>query len=307
MTYPVPNTEKAGGSKVYFTRDISPAGLVKVYEALGVKPSASDKVGVKISTGEPPASNYLRPALIGALVKAVHGDIVEDNTAYGGERAKTAEHYQVIKEHGFDKIATTKILDEKGSMDLPVSGGRYLKFDRVGSEFKNYSFFVNLAHFKGHVMAGFGGVVKNQSIGFASPAGKLNIHSAGKTTTHWDSGDQSGFLCSMAEAAKAVQDYMVKHHGKAHIIYIDVMNNLSIDCDCDGHPAKPLLNNIGIAASLDPVALDKACLDMVYKAPDGGDNGPLTERIKSRNGYLTLVYAAKIGLGSLNYQLVNVD
>jgi uncharacterized Fe-S center protein len=313
VSYPIPNTAKTGGSKVYFTSDISAAGLVKVYRALGVQPAASDNVAVKISTGEPPRSNYLRTSLIGDLITTVNGDIVECNTAYGGQRASTAMSYQVAADHGFTAFAEgigrkVKIMDDDGYMDLPVTGGSHLTYDRVGKAFGDYTFYVNLAHFKGHAMAGFGGVIKNQSIGMASQDGKRNIHLAGaKNGNIFNATD--GFRESMAEAAKAVQDYMNSTYGENHIIYIDVMNRLSVDCDCDGNPAEPEMNDIGIAASLDPVAVDKACLDMVYSAPEVSENSSaaLRQRIESRNGYLTVVHAANIGLGSLNYELVNID
>jgi uncharacterized Fe-S center protein len=288
---------------VYFTREISAASLVRAYQALSVSPASGDKVAVKISSGEPPHSNYLRPELIGDLVHLVKGDIVEDDTAYHGKRHNTADHYKVIREHGFDKIATCKILDESKTIDLPVAGGTYLKFDRVGAELKNYQFLVNLAHFKGHAMAGFGGVLKNASIGLASSEGKNHIHSAGQSFTHFGR-DQDGFLCSMAEAAQAVHNSM----GAGKVVYIDVMNRLSVDCDCDGNPAEPEMDDIGIAASMDPVALDKACIDLFYAAPRTAtsSNAALCKRFESRNGYLTVVHAAKIGLGSLNYELVNI-
>jgi uncharacterized Fe-S center protein len=289
-------TAGAASSKVYFTPDISPAGLMSAYEALGRK--AGGKVAVKISTGEPGGHNFLQPALIKDLVSAVNGTIVECNTAYGGRRASTAMHRQVVIDHGFTAIANMDILDADGDMSLPVKGGQNLKEDFVGSHFKNYEFYVILSHFKGHTMGGFGGAIKNMSIGLGSPQGKAWIHTAGKSKTSIGGGDQNKFLESMAEAAKAVAD---DRTGK--IIYISVMNRLSVDCDCSGSPAEPDMHDIGILASLDPVALDAACVDLVYAAPDGAS---LIQRIESRNGSHTLDHAEKIGLGSKSYELVKL-
>ncbi|MDR1832046.1 MAG: DUF362 domain-containing protein [Fusobacteriaceae bacterium] len=288
---------KAAKPKVYFTKDISPKGLVAVYEALGVK--ASGRVAVKISTGEPGGHNFLQPALIKDLVQGIKGTLVECNTAYGSQRASAAHHKQVAKDHGFTAIAPVDILDEEGEISLPVKGGKNLKEDFVGSHFRNYDFYVILSHFKGHAMGGFGGAVKNMSIGLASAAGKLWIHSAGKTKSGWSGGTHDQFLESMAEAAKAVAD-----DRKEKIIYISVMNRLSVDCDCDSSPEEPDMHDIGVLSSLDPVALDKACVDLVYAAPDGKS---LIERMESRNGVHTLNHGAAIGLGSLDYELVRLD
>jgi uncharacterized Fe-S center protein len=289
-------------STVYFTGDISPAGLMAVYNALGQKPDnaaiASGKVAVKITTGEPPNSNYLRPELMKDLVQSVNGTLVESNTAYGGRRASTAVHKQVARDHGFTTIANVDILDEDGSVRLPVRGGTRLQENFVGAHFKNYDYFIVLSHFKGHAMAGLGGAIKNISIGIASAEGKAWIHSAGKSRTNPWGGDQDAFLDSMAEAGKAVVDSL---NGK--ILYINVMNRLSVDCDCNGNPAEPDMHDIGILASLDPVALDKACVDLVYAAPDGGK---LIERMEARNGIRTINHGAEIGLGSLLYELVKL-
>ncbi|MDR3284072.1 MAG: DUF362 domain-containing protein [Treponema sp.] len=293
---PIAQAGTAGAAKVYMTADISPAGLAAVYNALGR--TASGKVAVKISTGEPGGHNFLQPALIGPFVKAVNGTIVESNTAYGGRRASTAMHYQVAKDHGFTAIAPVVILDENGDIPLPVSGGTHLKQDYVGAHFKDYDFHVVLSHFKGHAMGGFGGALKNMSIGYGSSRGKAWIHSAGKSFTNPWGGAQNAFLESMAEAAKAVSDA-----SGGRILYISVMNRLSVDCDCSSNPAEPDMHDIGILASLDPVALDKACVDLVYAAPDGRS---LIQRIESRNGALTMTHAAKIGLGSLEYELVKL-
>ena len=292
---------------VYFTSDISASGLVNVYEALGIAPAEGQRVAVKISTGESEQSNHLRPAFIKDLVHKVNGTLVECNTAYGGNRSTTEAHRKAIAERGFETVATVDIMDEEGSIELPVKDSKHIKYDLVGSHLRNYDFLINLAHFKGHAMGGFGGVLKNQSIGVASSAGKLYIHSAGRSTTRWMSDDQDGFLESMAAAAQAVHDYF-KTDGK-EIIYIDVMNNMSVDCDCDVHPATPRLKDIGILASTDPVALDKACLDLVFGHIDstGDDAKPLQERINRQHGTHIIGYAESIGLGVQKYNLVNID
>ncbi|MCL1814803.1 MAG: DUF362 domain-containing protein [Treponema sp.] len=292
------NTPAPGGDKpaVYMTGNISPAGLMAVYDALGL--SASGKVAVKISTGEPGNKHYLAPDLIKELVQRVNGTIVECNTAYGGRRASAAAHYQVAKDHGFTAIAPVVILDEKADISIPVFGGTHLKEDIVGERFKEFDFHIVLSHFKGHQMGGFGGALKNMSIGYASSAGKAWIHTAGKSKTSMRGGDQNSFLESMAEAAKAVADA-----NREKILYINVMNHLSVDCDCNGRPAAPTMADIGILASLDPVALDQACVDLVYAAKDGKD---IVARIESRNGLLTIEHAEKIGLGSKVYNLIKL-
>ncbi len=280
---------------VYMTTDISSDGLMTIYQALAASPSG--KIAVKLSTGEP-GSNYLRTDLSGELVQTLEGTIVECNTAYGGSRANTAMHYQVAEDHGYTAIADVDIMDEDGSMTLPVTGGDNLTENYVGTHFADYDYYVVLSHFKGHAMAGFGGAIKNISIGIASSEGKSHIHSGGTGGSMWG-GDQDAFLESMAEAGKSVVDYL---DGK--ILYINVMNRLSVDCDCDGSPAEPDMHDIGILASYDPVALDQACVDLVYGAEDGQS---LIDRIESRNGLHTLEQAEKIGLGSREYELVNID
>jgi uncharacterized Fe-S center protein len=287
--------EPTDPSTVYFTSDISPAGLMAVYNALGQRPGG--KVAVKISTGEPPNSNYLRPDLIKDLVQSVNGTIVESNTAYGGRRANTAYHKQVARDHGFTAIANVDILDENGSISLPVLGGTRLKENFVGANFKNYDYYIVLSHFKGHSMAGLGGAIKNISIGIASSEGKSWIHSAGRSKSGI-SGNQDAFLDSMAEAGKSVVDSL---HG--NILYINVMNRLSVDCDCNGRPAAPDRHDIGILSSLDPVALDQACVDLVYAAPDGRS---LIQRMEARNGIRTIDHGAAIGLGSKTYELIRL-
>lgn len=285
-----------GVPSVYMTTDISADGLMAVYEALGASPSGD--IAVKLSTGEP-GSNYLRTDLIGDLVQSFDNPtIVECNTAYGGQRANTAMHYQVAEDHGYTAIANVDIMDENGSMTLPVTGGSNLTENYVGANFANYDYYVVLSHFKGHSMAGYGGAIKNISIGIASSEGKAHIHSGGTGGSIWG-GDQDAFLESMAEAGKSVVDYL-----DGNILYINVMNRLSVDCDCDGSPAEPDMHDIGILASFDPVALDQACVDLVYSAEDGAS---LIQRIESRNGLHTLEHAEEIGLGSRTYELVSID
>ena len=286
-----------GTPVVYMTQEITPEGLMAVYQALQWEPQG--RVAVKLSTGEPPASNYLRPELIAGLVQSLDGTIVECNTAYGGSRAETAMHYQVAEDHGFTAIADFQILDEDGSMTLPVQGGMRLSENYVGAAFEDYDSYLVLSHFKGHSMAGYGGAIKNISIGLGSSEGKAWIHSAGSSRTNPWGGDQDAFLESMAEAGKSVSDYLGDQ-----IVYINVMNRLSVDCDCDGNPAEPDMHDIGILASTDPVALDQACIDLVYGAEDGQS---LVNRIESRNGLHTLEHAQQIGLGSRSYELVSID
>jgi len=288
---------EAGGTApvVYMTTNISSEGLMAIYEALEASPTGN--IAVKLSTGEP-GSNYLRTDLIGDLVQSLDATIVECNTAYGGQRANTAMHYQVAEDHGYTAIADVDIMDEEGSMTLPVVGGDNLTENYVGSHFANYDYYVVLSHFKGHSMAGFGGAIKNISIGIASSEGKAHIHSGGTGGSMWGS-DQDAFLESMAEAGKSVVDAL-----DGNILYINVMNRLSVDCDCDGSPAEPDMHDIGILASYDPVAVDQACIDLVYAAEDGES---LVNRIESRNGLHTLEQAEKIGLGSRTYELVRTD
>lgn len=291
------NEQNANAVPVYFTSDISSAGLLQIWNSLELE--APENTAVKLSTGEPGGNNYLHPDLIEDLIHEVDGTIVECNTAYGGSRGTTESHLQAAADHGFTAIANVDIMDADGSLSLPIEGGSHLSEDLVGDHLANYNYVISLAHFKGHTMAGFGGAIKNCSIGIASREGKMLIHSAGESTSSWGNPAQDDFLESMAEAAKAVSDYM-----QGNMCYINVMNRLSVDCDCDSHPAEPEMTDIGILASLDPVALDRACVDLVYDASDGS---ALIERIESRNGTHTLNHAEAIGLGSQTYRLVNLD
>lgn len=281
---------------VFFTSDISSEGLIQVYNALGANPA--ENVAVKLSTGEI-GSNFLDPNLIAPLVDQLSGTIVECNTAYGGRRASTAMHYAVAEQNGFTAIAKVDIMDGEGDISLPVTGGTRLTENYVGANFANYDYYMVLSHFKGHGMGGFGGAVKNISIGIASSSGKAWIHSGGTSRTSMWGGEQNAFLESMAEAGKSVVDAL-----DGNILYINVMNNLSVDCDCNGNPAAPDMHDIGILASFDPIALDQACVDLVYAAPDGAS---LIERMESRNAYLTLEHGEAIGLGSREYRLVSID
>lgn len=290
-----------GASKVYMLKDITPQNMIRLYDALGRK--AKGKVAVKLSTGEPGGHNFLQPALIKDLVKKVNGTIVECNTAYGGGRADTASHLKAAADHGFTAIAEVDIMDADGEVALPVQGGKHLKEDFVGSHYLDYDFTVVLSHFKGHAMGGFGGALKNISIGIASSAGKAWIHTAGKTKTDlWNNlPEQDHFLESMAEAAKAVTT-----HCGDNILYISVMNRLSVDCDCDSNPEEPKMADIGMLASLDPVALDKACVDLVYASPDPG-RVYLIERMESRHGIHIVEHAEALGMGSQRYDLISLD
>lgn len=287
-----------GGSAVYMTTEISPDAVLRIYDALGTTVTG-EKIAVKLSTGEPPASNYLDPELIKDLVQLLDGTIVECNTAYGGSRSETAMHYQVAEDHGFTAIADVVIMDENGSVPIPVEGGTHLTENYVGAHFPEYDGFLVLSHFKGHAMAGFGGAIKNISIGIGSAEGKCLIHTAGGSHTSPWGGEQNAFLESMAEAGKSVVEAL-----DGNILYISVMNHLSIDCDCNGNPAKPDIHDIGILASTDPVALDQACVDLIYQA-EGKE--ALVSRMEGRNAEHVLEHGEAIGLGSRSYRLIIID
>lgn len=287
----------AGAPAVYFSHDVDSAAIQAVYAALGASLSG-EKIGIKLSTGEP-GSNFLATDLISGIVRSVGGTIVECNTAYNGHRAQTQEHYQVAADHGFTGIADFQIMDEDGSVALPVTGGEHLTQNLVGAHFPGYDGFLVLSHFKGHAMAGFGGALKNISIGMASKEGKCLIHTDGKDHNSPWGGDTSAFQECMAEAAKSVVDAV-----GGNMLFVNVMNKLSVDCDCDGHPAAPKMADVGILASTDPVALDQACVDLVYASDD--DSADLIERIESRGGEHVLEHAEKIGLGSRAYELVEI-
>ncbi|MDE6010818.1 MAG: DUF362 domain-containing protein [Muribaculaceae bacterium] len=288
---------------VYYIKDITPENIVKVYDALGRKADGK-KIGIKISTGESNKSNHLDTALIADFVRLVNGTFVECNTAYAGNRNSTEVHLRTAKEHGYTDLAGIDILDADGDMEIPVVGGRHLTKDIVGKHMTDYDFMVVLSHFKGHQMGGFGGALKNISIGLGSSAGKAYIHSAGKTAnvdSIWATrAEQVDFIESMAEAAKAITD----HYGD-HILYVNVANRLSVDCDCNGNPAAPEMGDLGVFASLDPVALDRACVDAVMNSDDPGKEH-LIERINSRLGTKILDHAEELGVGSQKYRLVTI-
>ncbi len=290
-------------SKVYFTKEITPESLIKIYEAMGKE--LTGKVAVKLSTGEAGGHYYLNPNLIKDLVHKVDGTIIECNTAYAEKRNTTKDHWETIKDHGFMEIAKVDIMDEEGDMAIPVENGFHLKENYVGEHLKNYDSILVLSHFKGHAMGGFGGALKNISIGIGSSNGKAWIHTAGKTKKPeelWDNlPKQDHFLESMADASKAVIDYI----GKENMLYINVANNLSVDCDCDSNPHAPEMADLGIFASVDPVALDQACYDAVVNAEDPGKKA-LIERMDSRHGIHTVEAANKLGIGNREYEIVNI-
>lgn len=293
--------EASAPSVVYFTSDLTSDGLMAIYEALGRE--ATGHVAVKVHTGEPGGQYFLQPDFMAPLVQAVNGTFVESNTAYGGQRASTAMHYQVAADHGFNDVAPVVILDEEDSLPLPMRDGSHFSENLVGARLAEFDFLIALSHFKGHAMGGYGGAIKNMSIGIASTAGKNRMHTAGASDTQWMGGSQDDFLESMAEAALAVVDSF----GAENVLYINVMNNMSVDCDCSGATAAaPEIHDIGILASFDPVALDRACIDLIYAADDS-ESASLKARIESRNGTHVLDHGAAIGLGNLDYALVSID
>ena len=293
-------------SKVYFTRKITPESLIKIYETLGVE--LKGKIGVKVSTGEKGSKGYLKADLIGPLVKKLNGTIIECNTAYPGARNNMKEHLEVAKEHGFTSFADVDIMDGASEFKIPVNNGKHLKYDIIGENFKNYDSIINLAHGKGHAMGGFGANLKNQSIGIASRNGKAYIHSCGQTENPdlcWQiEYEQKDFIESMAEAAKAVSDYL-KDNNK-QIVYITVMNAISVDCDCDCNQGDPVMNDLGIIASLDPVANDQAFIDMIWNSTDPGHT-KMMERVDRQVGRHITEYAESLGLGSTKYELVEIE
>ena len=293
------------GAKVYFTKEITPESLIRIYEALNVE--LKGKIGVKVSTGEAGSKGYLKADLIGPLVKKLNGTILECNTAYPGKRNKVSDHMKVAEEHGFTSFADVDIMDADGVKEIPVKNGKHLKYDLVGTHLDNYDAMINLAHGKGHAMGGFGANLKNQSIGVASRDGKAYIHSCGKTKNPslcWMAKyEQKDFIESMAEAAKAVADYFADN-GK-QIVYITVMNALSVDCDCDANQGDPVMADLGIVASLDPVANDQAFIDMVWNSDDPGAK-LLQERVDRQEGRHILPYAEEIGLGTREYELIEL-
>ncbi|MBP3200007.1 MAG: DUF362 domain-containing protein [Butyrivibrio sp.] len=294
-------------SKVYFTKTITPEQVVKMYETLGKK--LEGKVAVKVHSGEDGNQNFLKPEFWKPMVEHVNGTVVECNTAYEGERNYTDKHVKLIKKHGWNDYFVVDLMDAEGpDVTLPISHPNHLKNDIVGKNLLNYDSMLVLSHFKGHPMGGYGGALKQLSIGCASTAGKVNIHSAGKYTKAeeqdvvWnDLPAQDYFLESMAEAASAVVDHF---HG--NMVFINVMKNLSVDCDCCAIAEDPCMADVGILISTDPVAIDRACVDLVYKSNDPGKDHFL-ERVQTRNGEHTIDAAAEMGYGVKEYELISID
>ena len=290
-------------AKVYFTKEITPEAIVKMYETLGV--NLPGKVAVKLHSGEQGNQNYLRPEFVKPIVEHVHGTVVECNTAYGGARNSTEKHKKLLEEHNWNKYFTVDLMDAEGpDKVLEIENGKILKENYVGKDIEKYDSMLVLSHFKGHPMGGYGGALKQLSIGVASSEGKSWIHSAGKSkdqTKIWDSlPEQNQFLEAMADAACSVHKYF---NGK--IVYINVMKNLSVDCDCCAVAEDPCMQDVGILASLDPIAIDQACIDLVYHSDDPGKNH-FIERVERQNGIHTIEAAAELGFGTREYELIKV-
>ncbi len=284
-------------SKVYFTKTLTNDAMIQMYEALGIK--LPGKVAVKLHSGEVGNQNFIRPPFFKPVIDHVKGTIVECNTAYTGKRDTTKAHWETMKAHGWTDIADVDIMDEDGELELTIEGGKKIQKNYVGSHLSNYDSMLVLSHFKGHPMGGFGGALKNISIGIASSHGKAYIHGVGVPEDFWNS-DHDSFLESMADAAKSIVTFF---DGK--MAFINVMCNMSVDCDCCAVAADPKIGDIGILASLDPIALDQVCLDLVYASNDPG-KGDLIERIESRNGVHTVEAAAELGFGSRDYELITL-
>ena len=291
-------------SKVYFIKDITPENIIKAYEALGKK--LEGKVAVKMHSGEAGNQNYLKPEFVQNVIKHVNGTVVECNTAYAGARNTTEKHRELIKEHEWDKYFPFDLMDAEGpDLELDVPNGKILKKNYVGKNLPNYDSMMVLSHFKGHAMGGYGGALKQLSIGCASSAGKTLIHTAGVTDNQYELFNnlpvQDHFLEAMADAAASVVN-----HFNGNMVFINVMKNLSVDCDCDGNASAPCMTDIGILASLDPVAIDQACLDLVYNSTDPGKDR-LIERIESLHGVHIVEAAADLGIGSREYELITIE
>ena len=291
-------------AKVYFIKEITPENIVKAYEALDIK--LPGKVAVKMHSGEKGNQNYLKPEFVKDMINYVNGTVVECNTAYEGARNYTDKHKQLIKEHGWDKYFPFDLLDAEGpDMKLDIPNGKILKENYVGKNLANYDSMLVLSHFKGHAMGGYGGALKQLSIGCASSAGKSLIHTAGVTNEQkelWNNlPQQDHFLESMADAAGSIVNYF-----NGNIAYLNIMKNISVDCDCDGNAKAPCMKDIGILASLDPVAIDQACLDLVYNSTDSGKD-ELIKRIESLHGVHTIEAASDLEIGSREYELITID
>ena len=284
--------------KVYFTDKITSESLLEIYKKLGIE--LKGKVAVKVHSGEEGNQNYLKPLFYKDLIDYVNGTVVECNTAYNGERNTSEKHLKLLDKHEWTKYYNVDLLDESGEVALEVKNPKYIKENYVGKNIENYDSMLVLSHFKGHPMGGYGGALKNISIGLASSHGKANIHGAGKPDEMWTA-DHDSFLESMAEAAKTIVDYE-----KGNMVFINVMANMSVDCDCCAKAEDPCMKDIGILASTDPVSLDQACIDLVYSSNDPGKDH-LIERIESRNGIHTIEYAEKLGVGIRKYELIKID
>ena len=284
-------------SKVYFTRNITSENVLKMYKVLNIE--LQGRVCVKVHSGEAGNQNYLKPLFFKDIIDYVNGTVVECNTAYDGERNTTIKHKKIMDEHEWTKYFNVDIMDSEGDLELNIKNGKVIKKNFVGNHIKNYDSMLVLSHFKGHPMGGYGGALKQLSIGCASSYGKAYIHGAGVPQDIW-TGDHDKFLESMSDAASSVVDYF-----KGNIAYINVMCNMSVDCDCCKVAEDPCISDIGILSSTDPVALDKACIDLVYNSSDP-NKGHLIERIESRNGTHTIYEANKRGIGSLEYELIEI-
>ena len=290
-------------AKVYFTKEITPESVVKMYETLGLE--LPGKVAVKLHSGEQGNQNYIRPEFVKAMVERVNGTVVECNTAYGGARNSTEKHKKLIEEHGWTKYFDVDLMDAEGpDMELSIPNGKVIKENFVGKNLKNYDSMLVLSHFKGHAMGGYGGALKQLSIGVASSQGKSWIHSAGKTkdqTILWDNlPEQNKFLEAMADSASSIVEYF-----KGKIVFINVMCNLSVDCDCCAKAEDPCMKDIGILASLDPIAIDQACIDLIYHSKDPGRDH-FVQRVERQNGIHTIEAAEELGFGTREYERIDV-
>ncbi len=285
------------GAKVYFSKEITPEKVLELYKLAGKE--LTGRVAVKLHSGEVGNQNFLRPEFWKPVVEYVGGTVVECNTAYDGSRDTTPKHWQTIKQHGWDKYFDVDLLDAEGpDMEMPLPEGKRIRKNFVGKNLARYDSMLVLSHFKGHPMGGYGGALKQLSIGVASSAGKAYIHGAGVPENIWTA-DHDAFLESMADAAKGVVDYF-----KGNMVFINVMKNMSVDCDCCAVAEDPCMADIGILASLDPIAIDQACLDLVYAAKDDPGQKHFLERVESRNGVHTIEAAAALGFGSREYELI---
>ena len=285
-------------TKVYFSREITPEKVLELYNLLGKE--LKGNVAIKVHSGETGNQNFLRPDFWRPVIKAVNGTVVECNTAYDGGRDTSEKHWKTIKAHGWTEGNTVDLLDEVGpDMVLDIPNGKVIKKNYVGKNLTKYDSMLVLSHFKGHPMGGYGGALKQLSIGVASSFGKAYIHGAGEPEKIWTA-DHNLFLASMADAAASVVDYF-----KGEVVYVNVMKNMSVDCDCCAVAEDPCIKDIGILVSLDPVAIDQACIDLVYACEDPGRDH-FIERVESRNGVYTIEMAAELGIGSREYELIEV-